>query len=1265
MKKRLLSAFLSLCMMLTMVPAAFAADDQPDNTEVLIEQSEDSSTPPSNGEKTQPDEIQNNGINSESTAPTETEPSDTSEQEKEQKVAQIDNTTYATLQAAISAVTENTSTTITLLEDTTENVTIPVGKNIVIDGGNHTLYGGIECAATATTQVAAEDADTPTTSLTVKNLTMDGQGTTTFGIKSQNQTNSGQMDLKLTVENCTIQNYPGKALYLTNTKELNVKNCTFKNNATGATSVTGDFTIDLNLCAVQDAAITIEGCTFEGEYGNTAPIKVAQRGTNDGSNPDDIQCTTTADVQTLTIKNCTFPEGTWQVKLGTSKLTGNAAPNTGAFPVTLENNTKTDGSMIGVQLGYKYNNLNAMQNKNGLMIPSGATVSKTEEGDFPVAMVGNTSYDTLVAAITANSTGTIQILRHVEEDVTVPAGSNLTIEGVLSTFKLTGQITCTATDADQKATQLTVKNLTLDGNKIKGFAIQAQNQQVNNNLSELSLTLENCTVQNYKSKALYLTNAKELTVTGCTFKDNAIETMNQPNTKGDYTIDLNLVGVQDSVINIKDTKFDGCCGKKAVIKIAARGTSDGTGATDLSGPNASVQSLNIEGCTFEQDKVDDQVVPALNIGTNKKSDSATGDNITGAYEVTIKENLTDMLIKLPYLTNTTAQSVAVAAGATAHKDANGSFETVTAVVDAAKPDVSVSTEGMTDAESSLATSLKNALENENSAPSVTGDGLTQATNNAAAAIPAETMTEAAEALKKASIDTGSSTVMVVVQPYMEIQITDVAISGEGESQTQTLTVDITPKYNVIATTDSAVNSENGIVTESGPEGSPAKNSVIMESKKDLTISEPVTVEIPLPASFVGKNENLYVEHAKNGVTYIYEGSVTAPEETKKTSGETQSTEGVKILTFTNPHGFSTFTISAENRAEAKIGETSYLSLQDAVNAVADKGEITVLKNGLSATVSGSSKTFTLKNSDTSNSITVTLNGQTLTISANSSQSFTYTKPSSGGGGGGGSATTSYAVSVSSASNGSVSVSPKNASKGKTVTITVKPNAGYELDKLTVTDKDGKSIALTNKGDGKYTFTMPASKVTVAATFTQTSTEPEALPFTDVSSSAYYYDAVAWAVKNNVTEGTSATTFSPDVACTRAQMVTFLWREAGSPEPATVMNPFTDVSSSAYYYDAVLWAVEEGITSGTSATTFSPDVTCTRAQTVTFLWRQAGAPVVNYAMSFTDVDANAYYAEAVRWAVSEGVTVGTSATTFSPNVDCTRAQIVTLMYRAAQ
>lgn len=262
-------------------------------------------------------------------------------------------------------------------------------------------------------------------------------------------------------------------------------------------------------------------------------------------------------------------------------------------------------------------------------------------------------------------------------------------------------------------------------------------------------------------------------------------------------------------------------------------------------------------------------------------------------------------------------------------------------------------------------------------------------------------------------------------------------------------------------------------------------------------------------------------------------------------------------------------------------------------------------------------------------------------------------------GGGGSSTTTYLITVEDSRHGDVESNRHRAERGDTVTLTVTPDRGYVLDKLVVTDKDGDEIRLTDKGNGKYSFTMPRSAVTVEAVFAVEASAD--LSFIDVPASAYYYDAVYWAVDEGITNGTTATTFSPNNACTRAQMVTFLWRAAGEPEPETAVNPFTDVAASAYYYDAVLWAVEQGITNGTTATTFSPDATVTRAQTVTFLWRSAGSPAAT-GSSFTDVASDAYYAGAVVWAVSEGITNGTTATTFSPSSSCTRAQIVTFLYR---
>ena len=270
----------------------------------------------------------------------------------------------------------------------------------------------------------------------------------------------------------------------------------------------------------------------------------------------------------------------------------------------------------------------------------------------------------------------------------------------------------------------------------------------------------------------------------------------------------------------------------------------------------------------------------------------------------------------------------------------------------------------------------------------------------------------------------------------------------------------------------------------------------------------------------------------------------------------------------------------------------------------------------------------------------------------------YHKSSGSGGGGGGSSKPSYAVTVDTTKNGTVTVSPKSAYKGDTVTITVKPDKGYELDTIKALDKNGDKVKLTEK-NGKYTFKMPDSKVEIKATFVK---EAETSPFSDVSTSAYYYEAVKWAQKKGITGGIGNGLFGPNQPCTRAQIVTFLWRAAGSPEPKT-MSSFSDVPAGSYYAKAVAWAVENGITAGTGDGKFSPNAPCTRAQAVTFLYRASGSPAVSGSAVFGDVAANAFCANAVAWAVANGVTNGTTASTFSPDNGCTRAQIVTFLYRA--
>ena len=267
--------------------------------------------------------------------------------------------------------------------------------------------------------------------------------------------------------------------------------------------------------------------------------------------------------------------------------------------------------------------------------------------------------------------------------------------------------------------------------------------------------------------------------------------------------------------------------------------------------------------------------------------------------------------------------------------------------------------------------------------------------------------------------------------------------------------------------------------------------------------------------------------------------------------------------------------------------------------------------------------------------------------------------------GGGSSSPSYSVTTpGKTENGTVTVSPRSAEKGDSVTITVKPDSGYQLDELTVTDKNGKELKLTDKGNGKYTFTMPASKVEINATFVK---EVETSPFSDVSTSAYYYEAVKWAQEKGITGGIGNGLFGPNQPCTRAQIVTFLWRATGSPVVNYAMN-MSDVPEGSYYAEAVRWALSEGITTGTTENTFSPDSECTRAQAVAFLFRYAASEAVTLqelVSGFSDADSVPGYAlPAMNWALAEEIVQG-NGSKLMPNDSCTRAQIVTFLFRAYQ
>ena len=408
------------------------------------------------------------------------------------------------------------------------------------------------------------------------------------------------------------------------------------------------------------------------------------------------------------------------------------------------------------------------------------------------------------------------------------------------------------------------------------------------------------------------------------------------------------------------------------------------------------------------------------------------------------------------------------------------------------------------------------------------------------------------------------------------------------------------------------------------------------SEKTLTISG------TLPAGVIVAYENNKLTNA---------GSVTA--KAKFTIADSNNYCAIKDMTATLTITKAKPTVSISAKPDSLRGGGKVTLT---VTGVPEKGNVTVTcDNGI--TVDGENGTYSAVLPNRTVDYTFTLNytgvenGNYSDATDTCTVSVTRRHTSS--------VTPGNTVSVPSTPNGTVTVNPSTASKGETVTITTKPSEGYELGSIEVLDKNGDSLKLKDLGSDKYSFVMPDGKVSVEAEFVKTA----ATSFVDVPANAYFADAVKWAVDKGITNGLSDTMFGPYASCTRAQIVTFLWRAAGSPEPKTASS-FTDVPVSTYYAKAVAWAVENGITNGMTATEFAPDATCTRGQSVTFLYRALKGTASGSA-NFTDVKSDAFYADAVNWAVASDVTNGTSNTTFSPNADCTRAEIVTFLYRAYQ
>lgn len=498
---------------------------------------------------------------------------------------------------------------------------------------------------------------------------------------------------------------------------------------------------------------------------------------------------------------------------------------------------------------------------------------------------------------------------------------------------------------------------------------------------------------------------------------------------------------------------------------------------------------------------------------------------------------------------------------------------------------------------------------------------------------AQALTELVKNKKVKLTDDGKipagTTVTVVKETYLDVTVT------AYDATSNTVSMDIVPKYNLIA------------VAKTGTD----EKTVTLKSAQDAKVGS-TEVKVTLPDAFKGKK--VYINHNNGANLYVATANATTGE-----------------ITFTT-NGFSPFTFALSNpNVVAEVNGNAYTSFQDAVNAVANGGTIEIVggNKNYTATISGSSKTFTVKNTLDSD-ITVKVNNDSKTVGKNNgTQSFTYTKPSSGGSSGGSSSgKTTYKVTTSAVNNGGVNASPSSAEKGATITITLSPDKGYKLDKLTVTDGSGKTVSTVKKSDTVYTFTMPASAVKVGVSYVKATETPSETKFNDVSANDWFASAVDYVTGKGMMNGTADNTFSPKANTTRGMVVTVLYRLEN--QPSTSAASFTDVASGAYYANAVAWANANGIVSGYGSGKFGPNDKVTREQLAAILYRYAQYKKYDVSvgedtniLSYDDAQSISSYAiPAIQWACGAGVVTGKSGSKLDSKGNATRAEVAAMLMR---
>ena len=1241
MKRRLLSAFLAVMMVLTMAPVAFAAD----------------------------------GV----------EPTD--------GTGSSEATPAKTLQKQIDEA--KNGATITLNDNYTEDITIPAGKDIILNLNDKTLTNSagdtITVALGATLTIEGKG--------TVDNVThgmaaIYNNGTTT--LNGGNYTRSLETGDKVTPKNSyyNILNHGIMTIDKDVTVKQNGNYSSLVANGYYNYSATekGDRTAYIESVGQAAPQLTIKNGTFSGGINTIKNDDNAILTINNG----EFSNVTQAVVQNnniATVNGGTFNAPNYHV-LENRKFNGNY--NAGELTVTGGNFTGsimvTSGATTSITGGTFSSDVSAYAATGYKAVElNGKTVVVVDTADTAVAELNGYKFTTVQNAINAaTNNDTVKLLSDVTENITIadkvitldmdgksltlPSDCGVSVVGASSKLTITGNgvMNCDKTPIAVSEGTVVIENGTITsatdyctyakngGTIIVNDGILTSQYAVltgNNTTGNMNFIVNGGTLTAKGGPAIYQSGQCKLTITGGTLNGGISLRMGQVNISGGTinaaTENLDMPGNNVSGTNTPGYAYSGNVWfPDALYVIGGTYTSkDSTYSNSL--------NLNITGGTFNCTNGQGSAVAIYDLGHTAQAEKITisGDakfatNCTtrGAYQVVDFEDLgvkpitgygkTDLIGKVStaisggYFTTDPSKYLATYTDAPKKyiaKAVTGDYKFHVELADANDLQV-VPVAGATSAPS------KEELKNNKDIPSDKVDNIV----DAAKAVSAPEISKAAQEVA-ANISDNSNT---LGKQYQDAAKDEVPNQEKIEVRTyldvepkaynkSAYTLDITPKYDVVV-----VGTKDGATAEK------------VVASDTLKVTNATNVSIQLPADFVENTDTLYVQHKG----HEYDAAVTA-------------NNGVYTANFTNPDGFSEFTISKTSQSVAKVGNNKYTTLQNAIDA-AQTGATIVLQKDCTEKVTVAGKSLTInRNGKTFNEANVTVGSNCTKEVKNDTIVVTYTKPSSGGSAGGSSSgKTTYKVTTSAVNNGGVNASPSSAEKGATITITLSPDKGYKLDKLTVTDGSGKTVSTVKKSDTVYTFTMPASAVKVGVSYVKATETPSETKFNDVSANDWFASAVDYVTGKGMMNGTADNTFSPKANTTRGMVVTVLYRLEN--QPSTSAASFTDVASGAYYANAVAWANANGIVSGYGSGKFGPNDKVTREQLAAILYRYAQYKKYDVSvgedtniLSYNDAQSISSYAiPAIQWACGAGVVTGKSGSKLDPKGNATRAEVAAMLMR---